>query len=91
MQVNILEAKKRFSQLIKAARAGEEVIIANRGEPGRHGLAVKGAYDPRHGLAFDMTIPVTASMSAVWSPRYPESGRATGKSCPLRKFPVPSI
>ena len=33
MQVNILEAKNRLSQLIKAAQAGEEVIIANRGEP----------------------------------------------------------
>jgi prevent-host-death family protein len=31
--VNILEAKNRLSQLIKAARAGEEVVIANRGEP----------------------------------------------------------
>ena len=33
MQVNILEAKNRLSQLIKAAQAGEEVVIANRGEP----------------------------------------------------------
>ncbi|HTV90111.1 MAG TPA: type II toxin-antitoxin system prevent-host-death family antitoxin [Stellaceae bacterium] len=33
MQVNILEAKNRLSQLIKSVRAGEEVIIANRGEP----------------------------------------------------------
>ena len=33
MQVNILEAKTRLSQLIKAAQAGEEVVIANRGEP----------------------------------------------------------
>jgi prevent-host-death family protein len=33
MQVNILEAKNRLSQLIKSAKAGEEVIIANRGEP----------------------------------------------------------
>jgi prevent-host-death family protein len=33
MRVNILEAKTRLSQLIKAAQAGEEVIIANRGEP----------------------------------------------------------
>jgi len=33
VQVNILEAKNRLSQLIKAARAGEEVVIANRGEP----------------------------------------------------------
>lgn len=33
MQVNILEAKNRLSQLIKAARAGEEIVIANRGRP----------------------------------------------------------
>ena len=33
MQTNILEAKNRLSQLIKAAQAGEEVVIANRGEP----------------------------------------------------------
>ena len=32
MQVNVLEAKNRLSQLIKSAQAGEEVIIANRGE-----------------------------------------------------------
>ncbi len=36
MQINILEAKNRLSQLIKAAQAGEEVIIANRGEPVVH-------------------------------------------------------
>jgi prevent-host-death family protein len=33
MQVNILEAKNQLSQLIKAAQAGEDVIIANRGKP----------------------------------------------------------
>ncbi len=33
MQVNVLEAKNRLSQLIKAAQAGEDVVIANRGEP----------------------------------------------------------
>lgn len=33
MQTNILDAKNRLSQLIKAAQAGEEVVIANRGEP----------------------------------------------------------
>jgi prevent-host-death family protein len=33
MQVNILEAKNRLSLLIKAARSGEDVVIANRGEP----------------------------------------------------------
>jgi prevent-host-death family protein len=33
MQVNILEAKNRLSELLKSAQAGEEVIIANRGQP----------------------------------------------------------
>jgi prevent-host-death family protein len=33
MRVNILEARNQLSQLIKRAQAGEEVIIANRGEP----------------------------------------------------------
>jgi len=33
MQVNILEAKNKLSQLVKRAAAGEEVIIANRGVP----------------------------------------------------------
>ena len=33
MQVNVLEARNRLSQLIKAAQAGEEVVIANRGAP----------------------------------------------------------
>ena len=33
VQVNILEAKNRLSQLVKAVQAGEEVVIANRGQP----------------------------------------------------------
>src|ERR1700732_958917 len=33
MHVNILEAKNRLSQRTKPARAGGEVVIANRGEP----------------------------------------------------------
>lgn len=33
MQVNMLEAKNRLSELVKSAQAGEEVVIANRGEP----------------------------------------------------------
>ena len=31
MQVNVLEAKNRLSELIRSAEAGEDVIIANRG------------------------------------------------------------
>ena len=33
MIVNIFEARNRLSGLIRAARAGEEVVIANRGKP----------------------------------------------------------
>ncbi len=33
MQVNILDAKNQLSQLVKRAQAGEEVVIANRGQP----------------------------------------------------------
>ena len=33
MQVNILDAKNRLSELVKAAQRGDEVIIANRGQP----------------------------------------------------------
>jgi prevent-host-death family protein len=33
VQVDILDAKNRLSELINSARAGEEVIIANRGDP----------------------------------------------------------
>jgi prevent-host-death family protein len=33
MQVNILEAKNRLSELIKSAQAGDDVVIANRGQP----------------------------------------------------------
>lgn len=33
VQINILEAKNRLSQLIRSVQAGTEVVIANRGEP----------------------------------------------------------
>ena len=32
MQVNVLEAKNTLSQLIRSAQAGEDVLIANRGQ-----------------------------------------------------------
>jgi prevent-host-death family protein len=43
MQVNVLEAKTRLSSLIKAARDGEEVVIAHRGEPMVRLVPVEGA------------------------------------------------
>ncbi len=33
MKVNMLEAKSQLSRLVKAALAGEEVVIASNGEP----------------------------------------------------------
>lgn len=33
MQVNMLEAKNQLSKLVKAAVAGDEVIIASHGQP----------------------------------------------------------
>ena len=33
MQINILEAKNRLSQLIRSVEAGKQVLIARRGEP----------------------------------------------------------
>ncbi|MCC5870722.1 MAG: type II toxin-antitoxin system prevent-host-death family antitoxin [Gammaproteobacteria bacterium] len=33
MQVNILDAKNQLSELLKKAQRGEEIIIANRGQP----------------------------------------------------------
>ncbi|MGB3306924.1 MAG: type II toxin-antitoxin system prevent-host-death family antitoxin [Thermomicrobiales bacterium] len=33
VQVNILEARNRLSQLIKKAESGEEVVISKRGVP----------------------------------------------------------
>jgi prevent-host-death family protein len=33
MQINILEAKNRLSELIKRVQAGDDVVIANRGKP----------------------------------------------------------
>ena len=33
MKVNMLEAKNQLSRLVKAALAGEDVVIASNGEP----------------------------------------------------------
>jgi prevent-host-death family protein len=33
MLVNVLEAKTRLSELIRAVNAGQDVVIANRGKP----------------------------------------------------------
>lgn len=46
MQVNVLEAKNRLSQLIKSAQAGDQVIIANRGAPVAQLIPIQAAAQP---------------------------------------------
>lgn len=41
MNVGVLEAKNRLSELIEAARRGEEVLITKRGEPAARLVAVE--------------------------------------------------
>lgn len=48
MKVNILEAKNRLSELIRAVQAGEEVIIANRGQPVARLTAINENVAPGH-------------------------------------------
>jgi prevent-host-death family protein len=47
MQVNVLEAKNRLSQLIKAVQRGEDVVIANRGEPVVKLVPARASENPR--------------------------------------------
>ena len=36
MQIDIVEAKNRLSQLIRSVEAGKPILIARRGEPVAH-------------------------------------------------------
>ena len=70
MRVNILEARNQLSRLIKSAQAGEEVIIANRGEPVARLVAaepVAGAVGERNILKWlaDNPLPAYAQRSAA--------------------------
>jgi prevent-host-death family protein len=56
VQVNIFEAKTRLSLLIKAAQAGEEVVIANRGEPVARLVPAKGSAAARADAGSARTI-----------------------------------
>jgi len=67
VQVNILEAKNSLSRLIKAVQAGEEVVIANRGEPvarlvpmGKEAAAATGAGNGRRILDWLKRHPLPA-------------------------------
>lgn len=61
MQVNILEAKNRLSELIKSAQSGKEVVIANRGAPVARLVSV----------AAQSTVPGQARDILDWLDRHP--------------------
>lgn len=67
MQVNILEAKTRLSELLKCAQAGEEVIIANRGRPIMRLVPIDAEND---------AVPARGSGAALaaWLKSHPHSG-----------------
>jgi prevent-host-death family protein len=44
--VSVAEAKARFSELVAAAQAGDEVVITKRGRPVVHLVAVEPARQP---------------------------------------------
>ena len=90
MQVNMLEAKNQLSKLVKAALAGEDVIIANHGNPvvrlvklaDRPKTRGYGAWKGLIGLADDWDSPETNAAIArtiLESPLFPKRRRASPK------------
>jgi prevent-host-death family protein len=71
IKVNVLEAKNRLSELLRAVQRGEEVIIANRGEPVARLVAAEPVGDrPRRGSA-------EAILAALEQINVPEASRRT--------------
>ena len=66
MQVNMLEAKNQLSRLVKAAQAGEEVVIANHGVPAVRLVAVESPLRRTGGWASLQCDP--ARLDAAFSP-----------------------
>ncbi|MCP9775062.1 type II toxin-antitoxin system prevent-host-death family antitoxin [Cyanobium sp. HWJ4-Hawea] len=58
MQVNILEAKNQLSKLVKAAQAGQEVVIAQRGVPAVRLVAISPAEPTPDPLAWLQAHPL---------------------------------
>lgn len=71
MQVNVLEAKNRLSELLRAVQRGEEVVIAYRGQ----GIA-RLAPLRMAGLA-EPAPPGQAAAFLDWLARHPWPARAT--------------
>jgi prevent-host-death family protein len=68
MKVNVLEARNRLSQLVKAAQAGEEVVIANRGKPVARLVAMDVVETETHGAALlnEISPPTTPGGILKW-------------------------
>ncbi|MBK5941209.1 type II toxin-antitoxin system Phd/YefM family antitoxin [Halochromatium roseum] len=64
MQVNMLEAKSQLSKLVKAALAGQEVVIASHGEAQVRLVPCTPAAGLRHcGIWADRGIGIDAAFS----------------------------
>jgi prevent-host-death family protein len=73
MQITLLEAENRLSELIGRVQAGEEVIIANRGEAVARLTAIAPAEVPPSGSA-------RALLDWIASASPPTSGRRSATS-----------
>ena len=66
MQVNVLEAKNRLSELIRHAQAGEDVVIANRGVAVVRLTPVAKPLAVEQGRAFESGVtPETGNVAAI--------------------------
>lgn len=71
MQVNVLEAKNRLSELLRSAVRGEEVVIANRGR----GVAKLVRLDNKAATA--LAEPGHAATFVAWLEQHPRPEGAT--------------
>ena len=71
MQVNVLEAKNRLSELLRSAARGEEVVIANRGR----GVAKLVRLDSKAATA--LAEPGHAATFVAWLEQHPRPESAT--------------
>lgn len=74
MQVNVLEAKNRLSELLRSAERGEEVVIANRGR----GVARLVRLDSEAATA--TAEPGHAATFVAWLDQHPWPASATKHS-----------
>ena len=71
MQINVLEAKNRLSELLRSAARGEEVVIANRGR----GVAKLVRLDNQAATA--LAEPGHAATFVAWLEQHPRPEGAT--------------